>query len=166
VITEMLTNRSLAHVTTPTVVSLDERAMNRRTDEAAPHGSAPSATLVSAVGGPREIVRFGVALTFCALLGAVGCHKETGRSDSFVQSLRCGMTRADLQQLARMHGYDNSDRGWLMRSATDRSRGSKELSLVDLTFRGGRLVAYREGRFVPRTRRIQYRNVDLCGAVR
>ena len=128
--------------------------------------SAPSATLLSAVHAPRNRFRFGVALILCALAASVACRKGAGRSISFVQSLRCGMTRAELQRLAREHGYNDSDKGWLTRSATNQSRKSNELSLVDLTFRSGHLVAYREGTYVPRTRRVQYRNVELCGTAR
>jgi hypothetical protein len=39
---------------------------------------------------------------------------------------------------------------------------AKELSLVDLRFRGDRLVALTEGKYDPRTKRVEYRNVDLC----
>lgn len=72
------------------------------------------------------------------------------------------MTRAEVRRLAREHDYNSSDASWLTRSSTDRSTSSKELSLIDLTFRGDRLVALREGTYDPRTKRVEYRNVDLC----
>jgi hypothetical protein len=72
------------------------------------------------------------------------------------------MTRVEVTRLAREHGYDSSDQSWLTRSATRQSMKSKELSLVDLSFRGDRLVALREGAYDPRTKRVEYRNVDLC----
>ncbi len=102
------------------------------------------------------------ALAACALLAAAACQREEARPPSFVQSLRCGMTRADVTRLAREGGYDNSDRSWLTRALARKSAASKELSLVDLTFRDGRLVAFREGRYVPRTKRVEYRTIDLC----
>jgi hypothetical protein len=71
------------------------------------------------------------------------------------------MTRAEVRRLAREHGYNNSDKSWLTRSATQ-SMKSKELSFVDLTFRGDRLVALREGKYDPGTKGVDYRNVDLC----
>lgn len=98
------------------------------------------------------------------LLTSAACHREANRSDSFVQSLRCGMTHAEVRRLAREHGYNTSDPSWLTRSAGDQSRKSKELSFLDLTFRRERLVAFREGRYAPGTKRVEYRNVDLCRA--
>lgn len=74
------------------------------------------------------------------------------------------MTRAEVSRLAREHGYKNSDQTWLTRSAGDKSMKSKELSFLDLTFRHDRLVAYREGKYAPGTKRVEYRNVDLCSA--
>ena len=74
------------------------------------------------------------------------------------------MTRAEVTRLAREHGYNSSDPSWLTRSAGDKSTKSKELSFLDLTFRRDRLVAYREGKYAPGTKRIEYRNVDLCKA--
>jgi hypothetical protein len=74
------------------------------------------------------------------------------------------MTKADVTRVARERGYNASDPSWLARSAADSSRKTKELSLVDLRFRGGRLVGLREGRYDPRTKRIEYRDVDLCAA--
>jgi hypothetical protein len=71
------------------------------------------------------------------------------------------MTHADVRRLAHEHGYNSSDQSWLTRSAAQ-SVKSKELNLVDLTFRGDRLVALREGKYDPRTKRVDYRNVDLC----
>src|SRR5579872_4832754 len=76
-----------------------------------------------------------------ALLLAAACHQ---RPRSFVEELRCGMTRDQVRQLAREHGYDNSDAGWLSRREP---RASKELRFVDLTFHGDRLVAYRVNRY-------------------
>jgi hypothetical protein len=63
--------------------------------------------------------------------------------------------------LGHEHGYDRTDKSWLARSVT-RSKKSAELSFVDLTFRDDRLVALREGKYDPRTKRVEYRNVDLC----
>jgi hypothetical protein len=100
-------------------------------------------------------------LAVCVLL-ASACKREAARSKSFVESLRCGMTPAEVTRLARDDGYNGSDRSWLTRKMS--SMKSKELSLVDLTFRGGRLVGFKEGRYVPGTRRIEYRSVNLCQA--
>ena len=72
------------------------------------------------------------------------------------------MTRAEVTRMAHEHGYDGSDKSWLTRSATNQSMKSKELSLVDLRFRGDQLVALSEGKYDPRTKRVEYRNVDLC----
>jgi hypothetical protein len=107
---------------------------------------------------------FRVVLAACALLASAACHREAGRSLSFVQSLRCGMTRAEVRWLSHARGYNSSDQSWLTRSATNESMKSKELSFVDLTFRGDRLVALREGKYDPHTKRVEYRNVDLCNA--
>jgi hypothetical protein len=112
------------------------------------------------VDGWREWFR--VVLAACALLALAACHRDAGRSLSFVQSLRCGMTRAEVRRLAQEHGYNNSDKSWLTRSVTNESAKSKELNLVDLTFHGDRLVALREGRSDPHTKRVEYRDVDLC----
>jgi len=71
------------------------------------------------------------------------------------------MTRAEVRRLAHEHGYNSSDQSWLTRSATKPAQ-SKELSLLDLTFRDDRLVALREGKYDPRAKRVDYRNVDLC----
>jgi hypothetical protein len=71
------------------------------------------------------------------------------------------MTRTEVRRLSHEHGYNSSDKAWLTRSATQ-SMKSKELSLVDLTFRGSRLVALREGKYDPRTKRVDYRYTDLC----
>lgn len=72
------------------------------------------------------------------------------------------MTRAEVTRLAHDHGYDGSDKSWLARSATNQAMRSRELSLVDLRFRGDHLVALNEGKYDPRTKRVEYRNVDLC----
>jgi hypothetical protein len=104
-----------------------------------------------------------VVLAACALLASAACHRDARPSLSFAQSLRCGMTRAEVTRLAREHGYNGSDESWLERAATRDSAKSKELSLVDLTFRGDRLVALREGKYDPRTKRVEHRSVDLCG---
>ena len=97
----------------------------------------------------------------CALVAA--CGKDVDGARSFTLSLRCGMTPTEVTRLARDRGYDPSDRSWLTRSEKDASKRSKELSLVDLRFRAGRLVGLREGRYDPRTKRVVYRDVDLCG---
>jgi len=100
-------------------------------------------------------------LAVCVLL-ASACKREAARSKSFVESLRCGMTPAEVTRLARDDGYNDSDRSWLTRKISRRSMKSKELSLVDLSFRGGRLVGFKEGRYVPNTKRIEYHRVNLC----
>ena len=102
-------------------------------------------------------------LAVCVLL-ASACKREAARSKSFVESLRCGMTRAEVTRLARDNGYGDSDRSWLTRRISRGSIKSKELSLVDLSFRGGRLVGFKEGRYVPNTKRVEYHTVDLCKA--
>ena len=81
---------------------------------------------------------------------------------SFVQSLRCGMTRDDVVKLAREKGYNGADAAWLSRSTAQPSKKREELSLIDLTFREGRLVAVREGKWDPRTQRVTYQLRDLC----
>ncbi len=86
------------------------------------------------------------------------CHREA--QTSFVASLRCGMTRDEVSQLARKHGYNSSDASWLARS----SKQSPELILIDLTFRAERLVAVRQGTYDPRTRQTTWRTRDLCSA--
>lgn len=97
------------------------------------------------------------------LLSPVGCRQRADESASFRESLRCGMTREQVTQLARVKGYKGSDPSWLARSAASPSGNRKDLSLVDLTFHDSRLVALREGRYDPRARRIVYRTIDLCG---
>jgi hypothetical protein len=114
-------------------------------------------------GRLKECLGFHVLLA-CALLVSSACHRKANPPVSFVQSLRCGMTRAEVTRLARDHGYNSSDPSWLTRSAGDKSAKSKELSFLDLTFRRDRLVAYREGKYAPGTKRIEHRNVDLCSA--
>jgi hypothetical protein len=101
---------------------------------------------------------------FAACAIAAACQRDADRALSFTQALRCGMTRSDVTRVARERGYNASDQSWLARSAADSSRKTKELSLVDLRFRGGRLVGLREGRYDPRTKRIEYHDVDLCAA--
>lgn len=96
----------------------------------------------------------------CAVV-ALACHRHVSAPDSFAQSLRCGMTRADVTRLAKQRGYDRSDAQWLSRSASG-ARARKELMLVDLTFRAGRLVAIRENTYDPRTKRTESRTIDLC----
>lgn len=91
---------------------------------------------------------------------AAACHREA--APSFEQSLRCGMTRAEVTRLAHEHGFGNSDQSWLTRSVASQSKKSKDLSLVDLRFHGDRLVGLRLGTYDPRTKRISYRDVDLC----
>ena len=103
-----------------------------------------------------------VLLASLVLLASAACRRDAARPVSFAQSLRCGMTRAAVTRLARARGYNDSDKSWLERTASSESKNSKELMLVDLTFRGDRLVAFREGKYEPRTKRVEYRNVDLC----
>jgi hypothetical protein len=105
---------------------------------------------------------FRVVLASLVLLVSAACRRDTARPVPFAQSLRCGMTRAEVTRLARARGYNDSDKSWLARSASSKSKKSKELMLVDLTFRGDRLVAFREGKYEPRMKRVEYRNVDLC----
>lgn len=103
-------------------------------------------------------------LAVCTLLTSSACHREAKRPVSFVESLRCGMTRTEVTRLAREHGYNDSDQSWLARSAGNESKKAKELSFLDLTFRSDRLVAFREEKYAPGTKRVEYRNVDLCKA--
>ncbi len=72
------------------------------------------------------------------------------------------MTRAEVRRLAHERGYGNSDQSWLTRSVASQSKTSKELSLVDLRFHGDVLVGLRVGTYDPRTKRVSYRDVDLC----
>lgn len=72
------------------------------------------------------------------------------------------MTRAEVTRLAHERGYGNSDRSWLTRSVASQSKTSKELSLVDLRFHGDLLVGLKAGTYDPRTKRVSYRDVDLC----
>lgn len=102
------------------------------------------------------------AIPIVLLLAFAACHRAEERRASYVQSLRCGMSRAEVTQLAHEHGYGDSDRNWLTRMLSRQPEKSKALTLVDLTFRGGRLVAYREGTWNPRTKHVDYRTVDLC----
>ncbi len=98
-----------------------------------------------------------VPLLLALLLFAVACHQRT---QSFVESLRCGMTRDEVRQMAARHGYDSSDAGWFARKKSPAQK--KELSFVDLTFRNDRLVAYRVNRYDPRTRRVVGVRASLC----
>lgn len=70
------------------------------------------------------------------------------------------MTRDEVTRLAQHAGYDTSDPAWLSRAMSKKK--SKELTLVDLTFRSGGLVAVRTGVYDPRTKRVTYRTTDLC----
>jgi hypothetical protein len=69
--------------------------------------------------------------------------------------------------MAREHGYGSADQSWLTRSVAGQSaaqsRPSNELSLADLSFHSGRLVALRVGTYDPRTKRVSYRRINLCG---
>ena len=94
----------------------------------------------------------------CVILGALACRRRDEERTEFARSLRCGMTREEVTRLARKLGYDPSDAGWMSRSTSKQ----KELTLLDLTFRDGRLVALREGHYDPRTKRTEHRTVDLC----
>jgi hypothetical protein len=100
---------------------------------------------------------------FVILIGPVGCQRRPDAAQSFRESLRCGMTREQVTQLAREKGYKGSDASWLARSAASPSGTRKDLSLVDLTFHDSRLVALREEHYDPRLRRVVYRTIDLCG---
>ena len=102
-----------------------------------------------------------IPLLAIAISGAA-CHRSPAPSAAFVESLRCGMNRDEVTQLAREKGYDPSDATWLRRSAA--AKKSKELTLVDLTFREGKLVAVRQGTYDPRTKQVVYTTRDLCGA--
>jgi hypothetical protein len=110
------------------------------------------------------MIKLRVVLAAIAMLACAACHRGAARVVPFSESLRCGMTRGEVTRLARAHGYNDSDQSWLARTASSESKKSKELMLVDLTFRGDRLVAFREGKYEPRTKRVEYRNVDLCSA--
>jgi hypothetical protein len=101
-------------------------------------------------------------LAMLALLALAGCRRESQPPSSFVASLRCGMTRSEVTQLAEKLGYNSSDKSWLSRAAAKPTMKNKDLSLVDLTFRDGKLAGYREGRAVAGSNRIEYHDVDLC----
>ena len=73
------------------------------------------------------------------------------------------MTPAQVTQLAHEHGYSGSDRNWLARK--ERAAPPGQLQFVDLTFRQGRLVAYRETAYDPHTKKTASRTVELCGAM-
>ena len=108
-----------------------------------------------------RVVTHNVAVPLLTLLVAIGaCHRQTDSSAAFVDALRCGMTRDEVSRLAHEKGYNPSDASWLTRSAA--TKKSEELTLVDLTFRQGKLVAVRQGRYDPRTNRVAYRTIDLC----
>ncbi len=77
-----------------------------------------------------------------------------------MDSLRCGMTKDDVTRLAHETGYNPSDASWLTRSAAVKK--SEELTLVDLTFHAGKLVAVRQGTYDPRTKTVVYRTKELC----
>jgi hypothetical protein len=102
-------------------------------------------------------------LIVVTLLSSAGCQRPPDAAPSFRESLRCGMTREQVTQLAREKGYKGSDPSWLARSAASPSGNRKDLSLVDLTFHEARLVALREEHYDPRSRKIVYRTIDLCG---
>lgn len=70
------------------------------------------------------------------------------------------MTAAQVTQLAHEHGYSGSDRNWLARK--ERAAPPGQLQFVDLTFRQGRLVAYRHAVYDPGTKKTVYRTVQLC----
>lgn len=110
------------------------------------------------IGESQDNVTVPLRAAVVALLLFAACNRQSAPPISFVQSLRCGMTRDEVRQLARESGYDNSDATWFARER----RGSKQLSFVDLTFRADRLVAYRVDRYDPRTKRVERRSVDLC----
>jgi hypothetical protein len=97
------------------------------------------------------------------MLALMTCDHGEDETQSFVRSLHCGMTRAEVIRLARDHHYNPSDPAWLTRSAAASPAKSKQLSLLDFTFRDDRLVGLREGDYDPRTKRIEYRDIDLCG---
>jgi len=105
----------------------------------------------------RATSRFSV-LMFVLVLA---CRNRTDSTRSFVDALRCGMTRDEVTRLARQRGYNNSDPTWLDRSAAKSPARSKEL--LDLTFHGGKLVAVREGVYDPPKKKIEYRTINLCG---
>jgi len=106
---------------------------------------------------------FRVLLAASALLLFAACPRHE-RPGSLAQSLRCGMTRAEVKRLAHQYGYDRSDESWLTRSVTKQSMKSKQLSHVDLRFHGDRLVGLREGRYDPGTKHVVYRDIDLCAS--
>jgi hypothetical protein len=101
------------------------------------------------------VAAFGVLL-------AAGCHTQH-RHESFLDSLRCGMSPARVTQLAHEHRYDDSDSEWLTRAAAKTTAQPKDLRHLDLTFRAGRLISVRERTLDARTKQIRYREIDLCG---
>jgi hypothetical protein len=97
-------------------------------------------------------------LTIALVCVVVACAPRS--KESFVKSLRCGMTQSEVSRLARNDGYDNSDQSWLSRAVA--KKRPKELTLLDLTFHAGRLVAVRLGSYDPRTKQVTYRSINLC----
>jgi hypothetical protein len=110
------------------------------------------------VNGCRKLLR--LLLVTAVSFFTAACHREA--APSFEQSLRCGMTRAEVRRMAHEHGYGSSDQSWLTRAVASQSKKSKDLSLVDLRFHGDRLVGLKVGTYDPRTKRVTYRDVDLC----
>jgi hypothetical protein len=107
----------------------------------------------------RSVTRCIAAL---ALVMLVACARKKEPARPLVESLRCGMTREEVATAAQEHGFNKSFQSWLTRSAARPSSKSKELSLADLTFRNGRLVAVKQGSYDPRTKQITYRTIELC----
>jgi len=112
----------------------------------------------------RVVTRNVAVPLLIAIVAMAACHRAAKSQAPFVASLRCGMTRDEVSRLAREHGYDNSDASWLTRSVP--AKKSKELTLLDFTFRQGKLIAVRQGTYDPRTKQVVYRTTDLCDRAR
>ena len=72
---------------------------------------------------------------------AMSCHRRENETNSFIRSLRCGMTKEEVIRLARQTGYK--------KLATARPN---DRTLLDLTFHEGKLVAVR----------VEHRTINLC----
>ncbi len=111
----------------------------------------------------RGMTRLRIVLLALAIALLAHCSAQDTGNSPFLDSLQCGMTRAEVSRLAHDKGYSDSDASWLTRSTQEPAKRSKNLELLDLTFEQGRLVGYREGTYDPKTKVTTYRTVDLCG---
>lgn len=72
---------------------------------------------------------------------AMSCYRRENETNSFIRSLRCGMTKEEVIRLARQTGYKK------LAAARPNDR-----TLLDLTFHEGKLVAVR----------VEHRTINLC----